>query len=132
MKKDICVNPWWPSLYLSGKTPRITPLRIIHFDLVPGDQLRLTVAAKGFGAENMSWVKILTPAQGVAGVKQEVIRCVEEAGPNACPPVVVGVGVGGTLEMAALLGKKALMREMGQRHPDPPVRRSGARVVGFD
>lgn len=92
---------------------------VIHFDLVPGDQLRLTIAAKGFGAENMSWVKILTPAEGLERVKQEVVRCVEEAGPNACPPVVVGVGVGGTLEMAALLGKKALMRDMGRRHPEP-------------
>lgn len=92
---------------------------VIHFDLVSGDQLRLTIAAKGFGAENMSWVKVLTPAQGIKGLKAEVVRCVEEAGPNACPPVVVGVGVGGTLEMAALLAKKSLMREMGQRHPDP-------------
>jgi fumarate hydratase subunit alpha len=92
---------------------------IIHFQLVSGDQLRLTVAAKGFGAENMSWVKMLTPAQGIEEVKRQVVHCVEQAGPNACPPVVVGVGVGGTLEMAALLAKKALMREMGQRHPDP-------------
>jgi len=91
---------------------------IIHFDLVPGDQLRLTVAAKGFGAENMSWVKMLTPAHGLEGVKRQVVQCVEEAGPNACPPVVVGVGVGGTLEMAAVLAKKALMRDMGQRNPD--------------
>ena len=91
---------------------------IVHFQLVPGDRLRLTVAAKGFGAENMSWAKMLTPAQGIEEVKRQVVRCVEQAGPNACPPVVVGVGVGGTLEMAALLAKKALMREMGQRHPD--------------
>jgi len=91
---------------------------IIHFDLVPGDQLRLTVAAKGFGAENMSWVKMLTPAHGLEGVKRQVVHCVEEAGPNACPPVVVGVGVGGTMEMAAVLAKKALMRDMGQRNPD--------------
>jgi fumarate hydratase subunit alpha len=77
------------------------------------------VATKGFGAENMSWAKILTPAAGIEGVKREVVRCVEEAGPNACPPVVVGVGLGGTLEMATLLAKKALMRETGERHPDP-------------
>ncbi len=92
---------------------------VIYVDLVPGRQLRLTVAAKGFGAENMSWVKMLTPAQGLTEVKRQVVACVEEAGPNACPPVVVGVGVGGTLEKAAMLGKKALMREIGQRHPDP-------------
>jgi fumarate hydratase subunit alpha len=92
---------------------------VIHYQLVPGEGLRLTVACKGFGAENMSWVKILTPAQGIEAVKQEVVRCVEEAGPNACPPVVVGVGLGGTLELAALLAKKSLMRQTGQRNPDP-------------
>ena len=91
---------------------------VIHFDLVPGDGLRLTLAAKGFGAENMSWVKVLTPAQGIEAVKREVVGCVQDAGPNACPPVVVGVGLGGTLDMAALLAKKALMRATGQRHPD--------------
>jgi fumarate hydratase subunit alpha len=92
---------------------------VIHYQLVPGEGLRLTIACKGFGAENMSWVKILTPAEGIEAVKREVVRCVEEAGPNACPPVVVGVGVGGTLEVAALLAKRALMRQTGQRNPDP-------------
>ena len=91
---------------------------VIHVDLVPGDRLRLVVAAKGFGAENMSWAKVLRPAEGVEGVKREVVRCVEEAGPNACPPVVVGVGLGGTLEVAALLAKKAVVRPMGSRNPD--------------
>jgi fumarate hydratase subunit alpha len=92
---------------------------VVHFDLVPGDRLRLLVAAKGFGAENMSRALVLTPAEGLEGVRREVVRCVEEAGPNACPPVVVGVGIGGTLETAALLAKRALMREVGTRHPDP-------------
>lgn len=92
---------------------------VVHFERAPGDRLRLIVAAKGFGAENMSWAKILTPAQGIEGVKREVVRCVEEAGPNACPPVVVGVGLGGTLEVATLLAKKALMRATGRRHVDP-------------
>jgi fumarate hydratase subunit alpha len=91
---------------------------VIHFDLTPGDHLRLVIAAKGFGAENMSWAKVLTPAEGIEGVKSKVVRCVQEAGPNACPPVVVGVGLGGTLEMAALLAKKALMRQTGERHND--------------
>ncbi len=66
----------------------------------------------------MSWVRVLTPAAGIEGVKAEVLRCVEEAGPNACPPIVVGVGLGGTLEMAALLAKKALMRKGGSPNPD--------------
>ena len=81
--------------------------------------MTLTVAAKGFGAENMSWARVLTPAEGIEGVKREVVRCVEAAGSNACPPITVGVGVGGTLEMATLLAKKSLMREVGVRHPDP-------------
>ena len=91
---------------------------VVHVDIVPGEGVRLIVACKGFGAENMSWARVLTPAEGIEGVKREVVRCVEEAGPNACPPVVVGVGLGGTLELAALLAKKALMRETGQRNPD--------------
>jgi fumarate hydratase subunit alpha len=114
LRKSVVAEPLFERKNTGDNTPPV-----IHFEVVPGDQLRLTIAAKGFGAENMSWVKVLTPAEGLEGVKREVVRCVEEAGPNACPPVVVGVGVGGTLEMAALLGKKALMRDMGQRHPDP-------------
>lgn len=91
---------------------------IIYYDLVPGNKLIITVAAKGFGAENMSRLIMLTPAQGLAEVKHRVVQCVADAGPNACPPVVVGVGVGGTMETAALLAKKALLRNMGQRHPE--------------
>lgn len=92
---------------------------VIHFDLVPGDRVRLGLIVKGFGAENMSRLRMLTPADGVAGVRREVVRCVEEAGPNACPPVTVGVGVGGTMESAALLAKRALLRPPGSRHPEP-------------
>jgi fumarate hydratase subunit alpha len=114
LRKSVVAEPLFERRNTGDNAPPV-----IHFELVPGDGLRLVVAAKGFGAENMSWVKVLTPAQGVEGVKREVVRCVEEAGPNACPPVVVGVGLGGTLELAALLGKRALMRTMGQRHPDP-------------
>ena len=92
---------------------------VIHFDLVPGAGLRLHIMAKGFGAENMSRARVLTPAEGVEGVRREVIRCVEEAGPNACPPVVVGVGLGGTIEVATRLAKRALVREIGSRNPHP-------------
>lgn len=91
---------------------------VVHFDLVPGDRIRLGLIAKGFGAENMSRLRMLTPADGVAGVRREVVRCVEEAGPNACPPVTVGVGIGGTMESAALLAKRALLRPPGARHPE--------------
>lgn len=114
LRKSVVGEPLFERRNTSDNAPAV-----VHVDLVPGDGLTLTVAAKGFGAENMSWARVLTPAEGIDGLKTEVVRCVEEAGPNACPPVVVGVGVGGTLDMAALLAKKALMREVGQRHPDP-------------
>ncbi|MCK8828268.1 fumarate hydratase [Natroniella acetigena] len=86
---------------------------IIHTELVPGDKIKLTVAPKGFGSENMSQIKMLKPADGVEGVKEFVLKAVEEAGSNPCPPIVVGVGIGGTFEKAALLAKKALIRPIG-------------------
>lgn len=86
---------------------------IIHYELVPGDQVEITVAPKGFGSENMSKIYMLKPADGVEGVKDAIVSAVREAGPNACPPVVVGVGIGGTFEKAAILAKKALTREVG-------------------
>lgn len=92
---------------------------VVHVDVVPGDRLKLTVAPKGGGSENMSRLKILKPADGVEGVKEFVVDCVREAGPNPCPPVVVGVGIGGTFEMCALLAKKALLRPLGSTHPNP-------------
>lgn len=113
LRKSIVSEPLFARQNSGDNTPPI-----IHYDLIPGDQLKMTVAAKGFGAENMSRVMMLTPAQGIDEVKRQVLRCVVDAGPNACPPVVVGVGIGGTMETAALLAKKALMRDMGQRHPD--------------
>jgi len=113
LRKSIVAEPLFERKNTLDNTPAV-----IHFNIVPGEIFSLTIAAKGFGAENMSWARVLTPAEGIEGVKREVVRCVEEAGPNACPPVVVGVGIGGTLEMAALLAKKALMREVGERHPD--------------
>lgn len=86
---------------------------IIHYELVPGGQVEITVAPKGFGSENMSKIYMLKPADGVEGVKDAIVSAVREAGPNACPPVVVGVGIGGTFEKAAILAKKALTREVG-------------------
>ncbi|MBC7812931.1 MAG: fumarate hydratase [Burkholderiales bacterium] len=108
LRKSIVAEPLFERRNTKDNTPPV-----IHFDIVPGDGVTLTVAAKGFGAENMSRAMVLTPAEGIAGVKREVVRCVEDAGPNACPPIVVGVGIGGTLDLAALLAKKALMREVG-------------------
>lgn len=92
---------------------------VIHYEVVPGDRLRLTVAPKGFGSENMGGLKMLKPAQGLAGVKNFVLETVAQAGPNPCPPIVVGVGVGGTMEKAALLAKQALLRPVGQSSADP-------------
>jgi fumarate hydratase subunit alpha len=86
---------------------------IIYFDVVPGDKLKITVAPKGFGSENMSRVAMLKPSQGIAGVRQFVVDTVKVAGPNPCPPIIVGVGVGGTMEYAALLAKQAIMRPIG-------------------
>ena len=86
---------------------------VIHTKIVPGDKLRIIVAPKGGGSENMSAIKMLRPADGVEGVKKFVVDTVKAAGPNPCPPVVVGVGIGGTFEKAALLAKEALLREIG-------------------
>lgn len=86
---------------------------VIHYELVPGEQVEITVAPKGFGSENMSKIYMLKPSDGVEGVKDAIVSAVREAGPNACPPVVVGVGIGGTFEKAAVLAKKALTREVG-------------------
>lgn len=92
---------------------------MIYIDLVPGDQVKLTVAPKGFGSENMSQIKMLKPSDGLQGVKDFVMKVVEDAGPNPCPPIVVGVGIGGTFDKAAYLAKKALMRPLTQRSGQP-------------
>ncbi|MCS7250505.1 MAG: fumarate hydratase [candidate division WOR-3 bacterium] len=92
---------------------------IIHCSIVKGDKIKITVMPKGGGSENMSEVKMLTPAAGIEGVKDYVVKKVKESGANPCPPIVVGVGIGGTLEYAALLAKKALLREIGSVHSDP-------------
>lgn len=92
---------------------------MIYFELVPGDKLEITVAPKGFGSENMSRIAMLRPSDGLDGVKAFVRKTVEEAGPNPCPPIVVGVGIGGTFDKAAYLAKKALLREVDKRNEDP-------------
>jgi fumarate hydratase subunit alpha len=94
---------------------------VIHTEIVPGDRLKITVVPKGGGSENMSRVFMLKPAEGVAGVIDRVVTTVREAGPNPCPPIIVGVGIGGTFERAALLAKKALLRDVGSPNPDPEL-----------
>ena len=95
---------------------------VIHYEIVPGDQVEITLAPKGFGSENMSKILMLKPADGAEGVKEAILNTVREAGPNACPPVVVGVGIGGTFEKAAILAKKALTREIGTHSPLPHIK----------
>lgn len=95
---------------------------IIHYDIVEGDNIDITVAPKGFGSENMSRVFMLKPADGIEGVKEAILTAVKDAGPNACPPMVVGVGIGGTFEKCALLAKKALTRSVEEKSPVEYVR----------
>ena len=92
---------------------------MIYYEIVPGDTLKITVAPKGFGSENMSRIQMLKPSDGLEGVKSFIVDTVEQAGPNPCPPIVVGVGIGGTFDKAAYLAKKALMRSTDQRNADP-------------
>ena len=92
---------------------------MLYFDLVPGEQIKITVAPKGFGSENMSRIAMFRPSDGLEGVKRFVLQTVQDAGPNPCPPIVVGVGIGGTFDKAALLAKQALLRELDTPNEDP-------------
>jgi len=94
---------------------------VIHTETVPGDRLKLWVVAKGGGSENGSKLFMLKPAEGLPGIKEKVMLTVAEAGPNVCPPMIVGVGLGGNFERSALLAKKALLRDLGDSHPDPEM-----------
>jgi len=113
LRKSVVKDP-----ILRENTKDNTP-GIIHYKIVPGDQVKIKVAPKGFGSENMSRVFMLKPADGIEGVKNAVLTAVRDAGPNACPPMVVGVGIGGTFEKCALMAKEALTREVGS-HSDIP------------
>ena len=113
LRKSVVKDP-----ILRENTKDNTP-GIIHYKIVPGDQVKIKVAPKGFGSENMSRVFMLKPADGIEGVKEAVPTAVKDAGPNACPPIVVGVGIGGTFEKCALMAKEALTREVGS-HSDIP------------
>lgn len=113
LRKSVVKDP-----ILRENTKDNTP-GIIHYKIVPGDQVKIKVAPKGFGSENMSRVFMLKPADGIEGVKEAVLTAVKDAGPNACPPMVVGVGIGGTFEKCALMAKEALTREV-ESHSDIP------------
>ena len=102
---------------------------VIHYDIVPGEQIEITMAPKGFGSENMSRVFMLKPADGVEGIKNAVVTAVKDAGPNACPPMVVGVGIGGTFEKCALLAKKALTRSLEEPAADERITALEAEIL---
>jgi len=102
---------------------------VIHFDIVPGDKVRIVAVPKGGGAENMSRVDMLSPSAGLEGIKEFVVRRIEASGSNPCPPTVVGVGIGGTFERSALLAKKALGRKIGERNADPELAKVEVEVL---
>lgn len=114
LRKSIVDDPVFDRVNTKDNTPAV-----IHYDVVPGDQLKITVAPKGFGSENMCQIKMLKPSDGIEGVKNFIMKVVEDAGPNPCPPIVVGVGIGGNFESVALLAKKAMMKDVDVHHPDP-------------
>jgi fumarate hydratase subunit alpha len=113
LRKSIVDDPVFNRKNTKDNTPAI-----LYTDIVDGDEIEIEVAAKGFGSENMSAMKICKPSEGLNGVRQFVLDTVKNAGPNACPPLIVGVGVGGTMDYAAVIAKKSLFREIGDRNPD--------------
>ena len=116
LRKSVVKDP-----FIRFNTNDNTPA-VIHFDIVEGDRIKITVAPKGFGSENMSRIFMLKPSAGIEGAKDAIVKAVDEAGPNPCPPMVVGVGVGGNFEMAAYLAKKALLRPIGSHSDKPHLR----------
>ncbi|MGI6586640.1 MAG: fumarate hydratase [Lutisporaceae bacterium] len=116
LRKSVVDDP----IFLRKNTGDNTPA-IIHTTIVKGDKLKITIAPKGGGSENMSALRMLTPSEGVKGIKEFIVETVDRAGSNPCPPVIVGVGIGGTVEMTALIAKKALLRTLGEHNSNPEV-----------
>ena len=114
LRKSVVEEPLFERMNTGDNTPAV-----MHMELVPGDQLRIMVVPKGAGSENMGAMKMLKPADGLEGAKQFILDTVRNAGGNPCPPIVVGIGVGGTMEKAPMLAKQALIREIGSRNPNP-------------
>jgi fumarate hydratase subunit alpha len=114
---------------LSRKNTGDNTPAIIHVEIVPGDNIRLIAAPKGGGSENMSGLAMLTPASGREGVIEYVVERIRQAGPNPCPPILVGVGIGGTFEKAAILAKKAIIRPIGTKNPDPDIAAMEAEIL---
>lgn len=118
LRKSSVDDPFLERKNTGDNTPAI-----VHTTIVPGDKIKIIVAPKGGGSENMSALAMLKPADGVEGIKRFVVETVEKAGPNPCPPIIVGVGIGGTIEKTTLLAKKALLRTIGEHNPNPEVAR---------
>ncbi len=113
LRKSVVKDPLFERTNTKDNTPAI-----IYYDIVEGDTFHITLAPKGFGSENMSQIKMLKPSDGLQGIKDFVMKVVNDAGPNACPPMVIGVGIGGSFDKVAMLAKKAMIREIGSHHPD--------------
>ncbi|WP_296877976.1 fumarate hydratase [Thomasclavelia sp.] len=113
LRKSVVDDPLFERINTKDNTPAI-----IYFDIVPGDIFKIVVAPKGFGSENMSQVKMLKPSDGVDGIKDFVLKVVNDAGPNACPPMVIGVGIGGSFDKVTMLAKQAMLRPIGSHHQD--------------
>ena len=113
LRKSVVDDPVFDRINTNDNTPTL-----IHYEIVEGVKLKIIVAPKGFGSENMSQVKMLKPSDGVEGIKDFVLKVVEEAGPNACPPMVIGVGIGGSFDYVTYLAKKAMLRDIGTHHSD--------------
>lgn len=114
MRKSVVAEPLFDRINTKNNTPAI-----IHTSIVPGDKIKITLAPKGFGSENMSALKMYKPSDGIEAARKFIVETVKNAGPNPCPPIVVGVGLGGTMEKAAYLAKKALTRPLDKRNADP-------------
>lgn len=113
LRKSVVKDPLFERTNTKDNTPAI-----IYYDIVEGDTFHITLAPKGFGSENMSQIKMLKPSDGLQGIKDFVMKVVNDAGPNACPPMVIGVGIGGSFDKVAMLAKKAMIREIGSHHSD--------------
>jgi fumarate hydratase subunit alpha len=116
LRKSIVTDPFLTRKNTGDNTPAV-----IHTELVTGNKINITIAPKGGGSENMSALRMLKPADGIEGVKKFVLQTIDKAGPNPCPPIIVGIGIGGTIEVATLIAKKALLRPIGQHHPQTEV-----------
>jgi len=117
LRKSVVKDPLFERVNTKDNTPAV-----IHTTIIPGDKVHIEVMPKGFGSENMSTLKMFAPSVGIEGVKQFILEAVEKAGPNACPPMIVGVGIGGTFEYASLIAKKAVLRGTDHPHPNPRYR----------